>query len=358
MYLSIIIPIYKVEKYIERCLRSVMEQTFVAQPVECILVDDCGGDNSIQIAKKLIKAYNGPYIFKIICNNQNKGLAVSRNNGVKASNGKYVYFVDSDDYIVPNCLEMLVQALQKYPYADVILGNSHFVKFDCLLNDNRKIPTGPIYRHKILELFFRRKIQCNVWNMLINSDIIKKNNIYFFPNMIHEDTNWVYRLFSIIETMIFVPEITHIYVDNPSSITNTVSTINYNPHIEGNIINTKFILDYFPYTHYVDATLFIIDILVREFDFCNNENVLPTLKKQLMKIRSRLFYRDIKNLRLALVLYEFQLFAPFRHITKWPVYQRNYHYLTFVIRTIALFFSPLHLFHHKTSFSVDKVNFM
>lgn len=353
-YISIIIPIYKVEKYIERCIRSVMEQTFVALPVECILVDDCGGDNSIQIAENLIQAYNGPYLFKIICNDQNKGLAVSRNNGIKASSGQYVYFIDSDDHIAPNCIELLVQTLQKYPHVDVILGNSLFVKFHRLLNNIKRIPTGPIQNKIVLKLFFRGHIQDAAWNMLIKSSIITRNHLFFIPNMIHEDTNWVFRLFTMIDTMVFVPEITHIYEDNPSSIMNTSPTINYNSHIEGNIINTKFILDHFPNTYYVDATLFIIGILVRELDSCNHNNVLPTLKKQLKKIRNRLFYRDIKNLRLVLVLYEFQLFAPFRHITKWSVYRRNYHYMTLVIRIIALFFSPLHIFHHKTSFSLTK----
>jgi hypothetical protein len=219
------------------------------------------------------------------------------------------------------------------------------VKFDRLLNNEKRIPNEPFPKKKILELFFQGQIQETVWNMLINSDIIKKNNLFFFPNMIHEDTNWVYRLFSIVDSLAFIPEITHIYEDNPSSIMNTSPTNNYNSHINGNIFNITFILDHFPYTHYVDATLFIIGILNREFDFCNNKNVMPTLKKELMQNRNRLVYRDIKNLRLTLVLFEFQLFAPFRFIKKWAVYRRSYHYIEFATRKAALFFSPLHIFH-------------
>lgn len=346
-YISIIIPVYKVEKYIERCLRSVMEQTFVAKPVECILIDDCGDDKSIQIAEELIRAYTGPYSFHIIHNSKNSGLAESRNVGIKASNGQYIYFLDSDDHIAPNCIELLVQPLLKYPNVDVVLGNSLFVKFNRLLNNEKRIPKEPFPKKKVLELFFQGQIQETVWNMLINSDIIKKHNLFFIPHMIHEDTNWIYRLFTLVDTMVFVPKLTHIYEDNPFSITNSIPTNNYNSHLEGVIINTTFILDNFPYTHYVDATLFIIYILNREFDFCKNNNVSPKLKKQLEHIRNRLFNRDIKNLRLALVLLELLLFMPFRLINKWSLYRHRYHYLTHVIRSSALFLSPLHTFRQK-----------
>ncbi len=346
-YISIIIPVYNVEKYIERCLRSVMGQTFVAKPVECILVDDCGGDNSIQIAEELIRDYTGPYSFHIIHNSQNSGLSESRNVGIEASSGQYIYFLDSDDHIATNCLELLVNALQKHPMTDIVLGNSLFAKFDRLLNNEKKIPKEPFTKKKVLELFFQGQIQETVWNMLINSDIIKKNNLFFFPNMIHEDTNWVYRLFSIVDSLAFIPEITHIYEDNPSSIMNTSPTNNYNSHINGNIFNITFILDHFPYTHYVDATLFIIYILNREFDLSKKINVSPEFKKQLEQIRNRLFIRDINNLRLTLVLFELQLFSPFQHIKKWSVYRHHYHLLTNIIRGIALFFSPLHFFINK-----------
>ena len=109
--ISIIIPVYNVEKYIERCLLSVIGQKGLDGFVECILVDDCTPDRSMQIAQKLIGDYQGSIHFRIIHNNENQGLSCSRNNGLKIAKGDFVYFLDSDDYIYPNCLELLSQRL-------------------------------------------------------------------------------------------------------------------------------------------------------------------------------------------------------------------------------------------------------
>ena len=105
---SIVIPVYNVEPYIEECLQSVMRQTYGGK-IECILVDDCGIDNSIEIAEQLIKAYNGPIDFKVLHHENNRGLSAARNTGIDASSGDYVYFLDSDDWISDDCIEKLMQ---------------------------------------------------------------------------------------------------------------------------------------------------------------------------------------------------------------------------------------------------------
>lgn len=72
--------------------------------MECILVDDCGTDNSMEIAEQLIKAYNGPIDFKVVHHEHNQGLSAARNTGMDASCGEYVYFLDSDDWISDDCI--------------------------------------------------------------------------------------------------------------------------------------------------------------------------------------------------------------------------------------------------------------
>ena len=89
MSVSILVPIYNVEKYIEKCLHSVMAQTYQGE-IECIIVDDCGTDNSIAIAKRLIDGYNGPIEFRIIHHEHNRGLAAARNTAVAAAKGKFI----------------------------------------------------------------------------------------------------------------------------------------------------------------------------------------------------------------------------------------------------------------------------
>ena len=89
MNISIIIPVYKVEKYIERCLHSIINQTFT-NGVECIIVNDCTPDNSIRIAENIIRNYQGNISFKIIHHLTNQGIAVTRDTGLQNASGKYM----------------------------------------------------------------------------------------------------------------------------------------------------------------------------------------------------------------------------------------------------------------------------
>ena len=92
MKVSIIIPVYNVENYLVRCLDSVTAQT--CQDIECILVDDCGNDHSVQIAEDYIQTYQGPIVFKFLHHTKNRGLAAARNTGIDAATGDYLFFPD------------------------------------------------------------------------------------------------------------------------------------------------------------------------------------------------------------------------------------------------------------------------
>ena len=104
--ISIIIPVYKVEAYIERCIKSVATQEGIgsAYNLECILVDDCTPDKSMEIAKGAIKPYESIH-FICLRNEMNKGRSVACNIGLEYATGEYIMFIDSDDYILPNCLK-------------------------------------------------------------------------------------------------------------------------------------------------------------------------------------------------------------------------------------------------------------
>lgn len=114
--ISIIVPVYNVQDYIEDCLRSIMNQT-MQEEMECIIIDDCGNDNSINISKQLISSYSGKIQFRIVKHQVNSGLSSARNTGVKESRGEYVGFVDSDDYIEPTMYEELYRLIKTTPNA-------------------------------------------------------------------------------------------------------------------------------------------------------------------------------------------------------------------------------------------------
>src|SRR5690554_3790562 len=105
--ISVIVPVYKVELYIEKCIYSLLSQTF--NNFEIILVDDRSPDRSIDLAKKILENQSRiPY--QIISKEKNEGLSAARNTAIKNSNGKYLLFVDSDDWIEKETLQKLFES--------------------------------------------------------------------------------------------------------------------------------------------------------------------------------------------------------------------------------------------------------
>jgi glycosyltransferase involved in cell wall biosynthesis len=323
-----------------------MKQTYVSQPVECILVDDCGDDHSVLIAQQLIDDYKGPYTFKIIANEQNLGLAASRNVGIKMAQGKYVFFLDSDDSLKPGCLETLASALEAHPGADVVIGNAFHVKANQQINNEVFLPDGVVPRKLLVEAFFRGMLQETVWNMLISADTIRTISLYFVEGLIHEDTIWTFRLITEAACVVFTPHTTLVYEDNPTSITNTIQR-NCNPHLRGIVYIIYYFLDHFPLSHYVDATLSILGILNREIDTAEKCQADSRLRRELMQLRNRIFKRDIVSLRLTLTMFELQLFLPFRLIHRSAWYRHHYHAFSQLVRRMALFFDPLHFLNRR-----------
>ena len=116
---SLIIPIYNTEQFIERCLRSVFEQTF--ENVEYILINDCTPDKSIEVSERVIKQYPDRKV-SIVNNQKNIGLAGVRNIGIKMAKGEYIIFIDSDDYVEPAMLEEMYHKA-KVSSADIVIAD-------------------------------------------------------------------------------------------------------------------------------------------------------------------------------------------------------------------------------------------
>lgn len=172
MKVSILVPIYGVEKYIERCAVSLFEQTY--EDIEYIFVNDCTKDNSISILKEVIERYPArkPQV-RIIEHEQNKGLGGARNTAVAAATGEFLMHVDSDDYIDVTCVEKCVKK-QEETGADIICVNAYqqFAKYTVpMLNGSFSSS-----KDHCLALL-KRKTQVNVWGKLIRTDLYNKNNI-------------------------------------------------------------------------------------------------------------------------------------------------------------------------------------
>ena len=220
---SIIIPVYNVEKYIERCLRSVISQTY--SNIECILVNDGTPDRSFEIAKEFINKYNhkekSNIDFILIEHEHNKGLSEARNTGVRASTGEYVYFLDSDDAIMPEAIKDLVQTVERNKRPDVIYGSTLLID-----SKEQKGQLDPILnmisytRNKdILLGYLNNKWSHIACNKLVNSSLFKNQNIWFYPGIYHEDELWTFEMSTVINSMIPCLKSTYIYyIGDPNSI--------------------------------------------------------------------------------------------------------------------------------------------
>lgn len=192
MKISIIIPVYNVAQYIEECLNSVIAQTYTGD-LECLIVDDCGIDDSIAIAERIIQGYQGNIEFQVLHHEHNRGLSAARNTGIMASTGDYVYFLDSDDSINPKCMELMANVLETYPKSEIVQAGAVVTEkvFEWL---NIEIKDLPIYsddrvwiKSTMLESLV---IPVTAWNKLIKKEFIIKNKLFFKEGVIHEDQHW------------------------------------------------------------------------------------------------------------------------------------------------------------------------
>ena len=171
-YISILIPVYNVEPYISKCIQSVMAQTYTGE-MECIIVDDCGSDNSIAIAKQLIDGYNGSIDFKIMHHVHNRGLAAARNTAVAAANGEFIIHVDSDDWIESTMVEELVKKQQETD-ADIVSCNAiaHYPN-----SEDPLIEADYASKDEMMSGIIKMTLDHVIWRRLIRTTLSKDNNI-------------------------------------------------------------------------------------------------------------------------------------------------------------------------------------
>lgn len=218
MKISIIIPIYNVSAYIGRCLESVFSQDYADW--EAILVDDCGHDDSMEIARTLVAERSLSDRFIFFKHENNRGLSAARNTGILAASGEYLYFLDSDDYITPDALSKLAGPI-KQKKADLVVGNFS------VEGDSRGIPrlylnSGFVHPNEvILRLYTQNAFYMMAWNKLVAKDFLLKHKLFFEEGLIHEDDLWSFELACFASLLAVVRSETYVYVIRANSIQTT-----------------------------------------------------------------------------------------------------------------------------------------
>lgn len=212
--ISVIVPIYNCEKYIEKCIKSIMYQTF--KSFELILINDGSTDSSLEICKK----YSCIDKRIVLINQKNVGVSKTREKGISLANGKYIFFIDSDDYINKNCLETMFKSINESK-ADIVCCNS--VNFGADVKEPVNIKSDEIITDKERiydDYFLRYRYTCTLWGKLFNKNILKKLD---FPNMRYaEDTFLILKIFNQAEKIHLIKYIGYNYRIQSQSVSNTL----------------------------------------------------------------------------------------------------------------------------------------
>lgn len=238
---SIIIPIYNVEKYLKQCLDSLYPQT--TPSMEVILVNDGSTDKSLEICKE----YKEKYPSTIIINKENGGLSDARNAGTAIATGKYIYYLDSDDWLTSDALEQLYNFAEEHQ-CEVVQGNFFYAHIDHLLLDNRYIKeeqSGFILSRKeaMKELIKNEYIKNFAWGKLYLTSIAKKYP--FKKGAYFEDAFWQHHIINEVNRYGVLPTPLYYYRQRENSISGNFSIRNLDL-LKGYEERLKFIQKEFP----------------------------------------------------------------------------------------------------------------
>ena len=237
---SILVPVYNVELYIERCARSLFEQTY--DNLEFVFVNDCTPDKSIQILETVITDYPArAERIRIIHHEHNRGIGTTRNTLIDNSNGEFVFFVDSDDWVETNSVELLV-AKQQETDADIITGQriAHFPDGECPF-----LTCGwDMDKDTMIEKVLKGECSTIVIGRLIRTSLFRSNSIRCMDGVTYEDRQIFPQLIYYCKSVAGVDMIVyHHFKMNVNSI-----TYNYlgkrQVQCDG-ILSSRFLIDFF-----------------------------------------------------------------------------------------------------------------
>ena len=299
MKVSVVVPVYKVEEYIDKCLNSLVNQTL--KELEIIVVNDGSPDNSEKIIKKYEKKYkNVKYYVK-----ENGGLSDARNFGISKCNGEYIAFLDSDDYVSFDMYEKMYKKAKENDF-DIVVCDINYLYPDKTLRVDSGINTDT---ENIKKTYLN--IHPAAWNKIFKKELFEKG-ILFKKGVWFEDVEFIYRLLPYVKSIGVVHEAFNQYIQRPGSITNTVDK-----RIYDYIYNMNGIIDFYKekklfneykkeleyvYVRYIYAT-FVKSVMKYDY-FGYNEAVSFAIKNVKEYFphyrRNGYFYKSLKGVYLVM----------------------------------------------------------
>lgn len=216
MNLSIIIPVYNVEEFVEQTLVSVLGQKTTLD-YEVVVVNDGTPDNSMDVVNKVVARYPDSNI--TIINQKNQGLSMARNNGIAKAKGDWIWCVDSDDYINDKALSLIENQIRDNSLDAITFSGLSFIEneytFDNRQNDG-KVFSG-------IEMIESGNYTCSVPYTIYRKSVLIENNLTMVPGIYHEDTEFSPRAYYKLRKVYNIGEVFYLRRNNPDSITHKVN---------------------------------------------------------------------------------------------------------------------------------------
>ena len=318
--------------YVERCLDSVICQECEDFDVECILVDDCTPDDSMDVVERKLRNYAGKIDFVVVNHLDNKGLSASRNTGVQHAKGDFVFFLDSDDKLEVGAFEYMVNAVKKdgvrISDVDIIIGNTFICKDGKPSMSYKEY--NPFFLDNSDETALRSMLNRDLYhipcNKLVKRELILKHNVFFKEGIIDEDMLWSYLVFYYAKGVWVVPQITYIYEDNPGSIMNT-SSERVAQRIYSRIIICNTILNCPPRLSFIEYYMYIFYILTRAinlFEINKSDSLVRGYSDDLFKLRDRILTEVFDRRLFFMYMFFLTTKKPLNALTKFRWFRRYY----------------------------------
>lgn len=325
--LSIVIPVYNVEKYLNQCIQSIVNQN--QENIEIILVDDGSFDNSPILCDDWARKISNINVI----HQDNKGLSIARNKGLSIAHGKYIWFVDSDDWILPNAISRIMMLISIYPTIDVF---SSFMKI-FYENENRyeepySFKNGKIYSGK--EYLWGNPAIGAAQRFIYKKGFLLDNNLEFYPGIIHEDGVWCFSIFYLASQIYFIDGPIYVYRKRTDgSIMSNIKIQSAYDLIKGYKVLKDFMYKNVEKKDYSKFCNKIYEMILDSYAFCDNilktDDFLEFERKERKYILQQSF-ELLKQYPLSLKIW-ITIFCPYKIIT----YLRTKNLLLLTVKKIV-----------------------
>lgn len=332
---TIAIPIFNAEKYIEESLNSALAQDYSS--IEYLIVDDCGVDHSLEIVSRIKQRHPRGNHIRIISKPHNMGIGAARNTLLYEAKGDYLFFLDADDTIIPTTISILINKARFFN-ADIVMASHQRLE----MYEDHKRKSDVLYpelyfcnNEEFASWYFKKygSIQVMIWNLLINLKLIRDNRLFFLETNYWEDMEFMYRLVTVARRTVVLPFITYTYMCRVNSLSNfqnrssipkeeilrNAKTIESLKMYSVTLLEKK----YFPdFLNCVLMTDFYIICNVLK----NREKIIPYMENVELK----------SIIEIPFSFYQCMKYGDSRHLGFWLLNKMNLHFSIIIIKIIGV----------------------